>query len=77
MLRSSFHHEEFKLMQHSSLQVYSKKLFRVVFMYHKITKTCRRFKDNFGLVEEENQEELKRLLELMRRTMVLEDLADV
>lgn len=74
--KKDFHHKEFILMQHFSIQVYSKKLCRVVFMFYKKAKTLRVL-DYVPYKVMENQNELKRLLERMRRIMVLEDMADV
>ena len=62
-------------MQGLSFQIYSKKLCRVVFTYHKRKKKVRRL--NYPCTELENQKELKRLVEIMRGLMVLYDLAEI
>lgn len=66
---------EFTLTQAMSIQIHSKRLSRVVFMYYKISARCRQFPDN-PKIQSENEAETARLLPLMRSIMVLEDLAD-
>ena len=66
---------EFTLTQSTSIQIHSKRLKRVVFMYYKISARSRHFDYN-SKIQTENEAEVVRLLLLMRSIMVLEDLAD-
>lgn len=74
--RASLDHPEFNIMSGTtSLQIYSKRLMRVVFLFHK-EGTDLRVLSSYKM-ESDNQEELDRIVRLMRGLMVLEDLADV
>ncbi len=66
---------EFTLMQARSIQVYSQRLKRVVFLYDKPEDKVRSFPDNLK-IQVENDAETSRLLGHMRSIMVLDDLAD-
>ena len=71
-----FDHPEFKIMSGTtSLQIYSKRLMRVVFLFRK-EGTDLRVLSSYKM-ESDNQEELDRIVRLMRGLMVLDDMAEI